>query len=84
MLEALRRTASLLRQKQILHKLGVLVSVAVIATACYVLFHMLKTIDVEKVIDAIKQTDMKLVVLAATFVGAGYFTLTFYDLFAVR
>ena len=84
MLDVLRRTISLLRQKQILHKLGVLISIGVIATACYVLYHMLNTIDVEKVIDAITQTDLKLVMLAGLYVAAGYFTLTFYDLFAVR
>ena len=84
MLEAIRRAASFLRQKQILHKLGVGVSVTVIAIACYVLYHMLRGIDVDEVIQAIKQTDYSSIALAALFVMAGYFTLTFYDLFAVR
>src|SRR3979411_2126002 len=84
MLEAIRRAISFLRQKQILHKLGVAVSVSVIAIACYVLYHMLRGIDVEEVVDAIKQTEPKSIALAALFVAAGYFTLTFYDLFAVR
>src|SRR3954466_9786188 len=84
MLEAIRRAVSFLRQKQILHKLGVAVSVTVIAIACYVLFHMLRGIDVAEVIEAIKQTDYSSIALAALFVTAGYFTLTFYDLFAVR
>src|SRR3978361_2153823 len=83
MLEAIRRAVSFLRQKQILHKLGVAVSVTVIAIACYVLYHMLRGIDVEDVIEAIKQTDYSSIALAALFVTAGYFTLTFYDLFAV-
>src|SRR3979411_1705422 len=84
MLEAIRRAISFLRQKQILHKLGVAVSVSVIAIACYVLYHMLRGIDVEEVVDAIKQTEPRQIALAALFVAAGYFTLTFYDLFAVR
>jgi uncharacterized membrane protein YbhN (UPF0104 family) len=84
MLEAIRRAVSFLRQKQILHKLGVLVSVAVIAIACYVLFHMLRNIDVDEVIEAIKETEPRSIVLAGLFVSAGYFTLTFYDWFAVR
>src|SRR4051794_2879101 len=84
MLEAIRRAISFLRQKQVLHRLGVLVSVAVIATACYVLYHMLRGIDVDEVIEAIKQTEPSQVGLAALFVAAGYFTLTFYDWFAVR
>ena len=37
-----------LREKQILHKLGVVISVAIIATACYVLYHMLQGIDVNE------------------------------------
>ncbi|HEU0151041.1 MAG TPA: UPF0104 family protein [Bradyrhizobium sp.] len=84
MLEAIRRAVSFLRQRQILHKLGVAVSVTVIAIACYVLFHMLRGIDAAEVIEAIKQTDYSSIGLAALFVTAGYFTLTFYDLFAVR
>jgi uncharacterized membrane protein YbhN (UPF0104 family) len=84
MLEAIRRAVSFLRQKQILHKLGVVVSVAVIAIACYVLFHMLRNIDFEDVLEAIKATEPRQIALAGLFVAAGYFTLTFYDWFAVR
>src|SRR2546423_382726 len=84
MLEAIRRAMSFLRQKQILHKVGVVVSVTVIGIACYVLYHMLRGIDVNEVIEAIKGTELHQIVLAALFVAAGYFTLTFYDLFAVR
>ncbi|MGC2775606.1 MAG: UPF0104 family protein [Bradyrhizobium sp.] len=84
MLEAIRRAATFLREKQVLHKLGVLVSVAVIAVACYVLYHMLRGIDTYEVLEAIKSTEPHQIALAALFVAAGYFTLTFYDLFAVR
>src|SRR5215472_9349811 len=84
MLEAIRRAVSFLRNKQVLHKLGVAVSVTVIGIACYVLFHMLRGIDVDEVVDAIKATEPHEIALAALFVCAGYFTLTFYDLFAVR
>src|SRR3989454_1812565 len=84
MLEAIRRAISFLRQKQVLHKLGVLISITVIAVACYVLYHMLRGIDTAEVIDAIKSTEPRQVALAALFVAAGYFTLTFYCWFAVR
>jgi uncharacterized membrane protein YbhN (UPF0104 family) len=84
MLEAIRRAMSFLRQKQILHKLGVAISITVIGIACYVLYHMLRGIDTNEVIGAIKTTEPRQIVLAALFVAAGYFTLTFYDLFAVR
>src|SRR6476659_131283 len=84
MLEAIRRAISFLRQKQVLHKLGVVISITVIGIACYVLYHMLRGIDTNEVIDAIKGTEPRQVALAALFVAAGYFTLTFYDWFAVR
>src|SRR3981189_1406924 len=84
MLEAIRRAITFLRQKQVLHKLGVVISITVIGIACYVLYHMLRGIDVEEVIEAIRGTEPRQILLAAFFVTAGYFTLTFYDLFAVR
>ena len=73
-----------LRQKQILHRTGVAISVTVIGIACYVLFHMLRGIDASEVLEAIERTETHQLVLAALFVAAGYFTLTFYDWFAVR
>src|SRR6516165_8531600 len=84
MLQAIRRAMSFLRQKQILHKLGVGISVTVIGIACYVLYHMLRGIDLNEVIEAIKSTEPRQIAMAALFVAAGYFTLTFYDLFATR
>src|SRR6201986_1473088 len=84
MLEAIRRAISFLRQKQVLHKVGVVVSVTVIGIACYVLYHMLRGINVDEVIQAIRDTEPHQIALAALFVAAGYFTLTFYDLFATR
>ena len=84
MLEPIRRAISFLRHRQILHKMGVAISVTVIGIACYVLYHMLRDIDTFEVVEAIKSTEPRSIALAALFVAAGYFTLTFYDLFAVR
>src|ERR1700742_1625009 len=84
MLEAIRRTMLVLRQKHILHRVGVAVSIIVIGVACYVLYHMLRGIDTFEVLEAIKSTEPRSIALAALFVAAGYFTLTFYDLFAMR
>src|ERR1700744_1721160 len=83
MLEPIRRAISFLRHRQILHKLGVAISVTVIGIACYVLYHMLQNIDTFEVLEAIKSTEPRSIALAAVFVAAGYFTLTFYDLFAM-
>src|SRR3989440_10456132 len=84
MLEAIRRAISFLRQKQILHKLGVVISITVIGIACYVLYHMLRGIDTNEVIGAIKGTEPRQIALAALLVAAGYFPLTFYDWFPAR
>src|SRR5258705_11850322 len=84
MLEAIRRAMSFLRQKQILHKLGVVVSITVIGIACYVLYHMLRGIDVAEVVEAIKQTEPSQIALAAVVVAAGYLSLKFFDLIRVR
>ncbi|MGP9814330.1 lysylphosphatidylglycerol synthase domain-containing protein [Rhodopseudomonas sp. NSM] len=84
MVAAIGRAIALLREKQILHKLGVAISIAVIAAACYVLFHQVRGIDVDDVLAAIHKIPPSSIVLAGVFVAAGYFTLTFYDLFALR
>lgn len=84
MLDSLRSAIDFMRERQILQKLGVLLSVTIIAVACYILFHMLRDIDVDDLWETLQATEAKSVFLAALFVAAGYFTLTFYDLFAVR
>src|SRR5205085_6749631 len=45
---------------------------------------ILRGIDVADVVVALKATDPGDTLLAGLFVAAGYFTLTFYDLFALR
>ena len=52
MLQAIRGAVSFLRQKQVLHKVGVAISVTVIGIACYVLYHLLRGIDVDEVIES--------------------------------
>lgn len=84
MLEPVRRALAFLRERQILHKLGVALSVTVIGFALYILYGMLRDMDPEDVFKALKGTEIKTVVLAGLCVAAGYFTLTFYDFFALR
>src|SRR5258708_5335347 len=84
MLQAIRGAVACLSQKQVLHKVGVAISVTVSGIACYVLYHLHRGIDVDEVIEAIKGTEPRQIAVGGLFVAAGYFTLTFYDLFAVR
>lgn len=65
-------------------RVGVVLSLAIIAVAVVVLYDMVRHIDVEKVIRAVEAVEVPDVAKAAVFVAAGYFALTFYDLFALR
>ena len=61
-----------------------LLSIAIITIAVVALFRILKDIDVEELLDALRASDPRDIALATLFVAAGYFTLTFYDLFALH
>jgi glycosyltransferase 2 family protein len=65
-------------------RIGVVLSLTIITVAGIVLYRMLREINFEDVIDAVEAVEKHDVVKAAMFVAAGYFTLTFYDLFALR
>lgn len=84
MLKALRAVARFFQTKVGWNRLGVLLSIAIIAVAADVLFHMLRDIDLDEVVTALKATQLKHIAAAAFFVACGYFTLTFYDWFALR
>ncbi|HET9903811.1 MAG TPA: UPF0104 family protein [Xanthobacteraceae bacterium] len=66
------------------NRVGFFVSISIIAVAASVLFGMLREIDFAEVVDALYAIDPTHVLFAGLFVAAGYFTLTFYDLFALR
>ena len=83
-LDALHRAAVFCDRKIGWNRIGVVLSVTIIAIAAVVLYRILRTIDVRDVVDAVVTTDWRDIALAALFVAGGYFTLTFYDLFALR
>ncbi len=80
----LRAAARFVSERIGWHRIGFALSVVIIATAAVVLYRMLRNIDVNELIHALKAIEPREIVLAGLFVAAGYFTLTFYDLFAVR
>jgi uncharacterized membrane protein YbhN (UPF0104 family) len=67
-----------------LNRLGVLLSLIIIVVAAIALYHILRDIQVKEVVDALVHADKRAIALAALCVAGGYFTLTFYDLFALR
>src|SRR5471032_421434 len=84
MLDSLRAAARFVQNKIGWNRIGVLLSVSIIALALVVLIRMLRDIDVNEVFKALKATSWIRIAASALFVAAGYFTLTFYDLFALR
>src|SRR5919112_432274 len=66
------------------HRIGIALSITIIAVAAVVLYRKLHDINVAKVLTAMGTVEYRDVAKAALFVAAGYFTLTFYDLFALR
>ena len=66
------------------NRIGVALSLVIIAVALVVLYRILRGIEVKEVGAALRTADPRDILLAALFVAGGYFTLTFYDLFALR
>jgi len=84
MLNILRASARIARDRIGWNRIGFLLSVTVIVVAAVVLYRMLHDIEPDEVVDALRAIQWHQLMLAGLFVAAGYFTLTFYDLFALR
>src|SRR5580704_673805 len=80
MLNRLRDTAHAFDRRIGWSRLGLALSLTIVI----VLYHILRDIDVDALIDAMEATDWRTLIIAGAFVTAGYVTLTFYDLFALR
>jgi glycosyltransferase 2 family protein len=84
MLKKLRGTAHFFDRKVGLSRIGVALSLTIITVAVVVLYHILRDIDPDALVDALEATDWRTLIFAGLFVAGGYLTLTFYDLFALR
>jgi uncharacterized membrane protein YbhN (UPF0104 family) len=84
MLHPLRAAARFIDQKIGWNRIGLVLSLVIIVAAATVLYRMLRGIQFAEVMVALRATEMSDVLLAGLFVALGYFTLTFYDLFALR
>src|SRR5712691_253110 len=83
-LKRLRGTAHYFDSRVGLSRIGLVLSLTIIAVAVVVLYHILREIDPDELIDAIEATNWRTFLIAGLFVAASYLTLTFYDLFALR
>jgi len=66
------------------NKLGFLASVAVLCLAGFTLFRMLRDVQPERVLASIAAMPASNIAISIAFVAAAYFTITFYDFFALR
>jgi len=84
MLKKMRGTAHFFDRKVGWSRIGIALSLTIIAVAVVVLYHILRDIDPDELLDALEATDWRTLIIAGLFVTGGYLTLTFYDLFALR
>ena len=63
---------------------GFVFSFALVAAACVVLYRLLDDVDVLKTAAALRAIPMRAIITAFLLIAPSYFTLTFYDFFALR
>lgn len=64
--------------------IGAAVSLSILVVTTFILYALLREIDIVKVIAALEAQSIKNIATAGAFVVSGYITLTFYDLFALH
>ncbi len=84
MLKRLSASTRLFDGKVGISRFGALVSLAIIIVAAVVLYRVLRDIDPNGLLEALKATNWRTIAMSGMFVAAGYLTLTLYDLFALR
>jgi glycosyltransferase 2 family protein len=65
-------------------RISVAISLLVLIIATFILYRVLRDIDLSRVVAALQAQSERKILIAVTFVIAGYVALTFYDLFALR
>jgi uncharacterized membrane protein YbhN (UPF0104 family) len=65
-------------------KISFAISLTVVSIAAAVLYHLLRGIDIDKVLEAIEAQPARKVLLAGALVVAGYSNLVLYDVFALN
>ena len=84
MINVLRAAARVVSERIGWNRVGLVVSITIIAIALVVLYRILHEINLSEVFDALRAVSYADIALAGLFVAAGYFTLTFYDKFALH
>lgn len=64
--------------------MGVAIGLLIVGFAATALFHLLREIEPDRIVAALRAKSAKDILVAGLFVAGGYVTLTFYDFFALR
>ena len=72
MLKGLRAAAHFFNEKVGFSRLGVALSLTIIIVAAVVLYHILRDIDLDELVDAIEATDWRTLVIAGLFVAGPF------------
>jgi uncharacterized membrane protein YbhN (UPF0104 family) len=64
--------------------IGIAISILIVIIAVAILAQLLRDIEVDKVVAALRAKSIREILLAGIFVAIGYVALTFYDFFALR
>jgi uncharacterized membrane protein YbhN (UPF0104 family) len=83
-LGVLRKAARFCDENLGWNRIGFPLSLTIIGIGVMALVHILRHIKVHNVLEAMLAAHTSDIVWASVFVAGGYFTLTFYDLFALR
>jgi glycosyltransferase 2 family protein len=84
MVGALRALKRFLDERVGWNRIGIALSLLILTIAAVVLYRILRGIAFDEVLAALRATPVHSVLLAGLLVAGAYFTLTFYDLFALR
>jgi len=84
MLNASRALARTVDLKIGWNRIGIVISLLIVAIAAVTLYNLLHDIQIDKVVSALREKSLRTVVIACVFVAGGYVTLTFYDFFSLR
>lgn len=77
-------TAATIIPKLSRNRISAAISVLMLGVAAFVLYELLRDIELDKVVAALKAQSIQQCAIAGIFVVGGYITFTFYDLFALR
>ncbi|MBV8286950.1 MAG: UPF0104 family protein [Hyphomicrobiales bacterium] len=73
-----------IRQRLDWNRIGIAIGLLIVAIAAVTLAQLLRDIEIDKVVAALRSKSLREVLIAGVFVAIGFVALSFYDFFALR